>query len=349
MALLDFGKPGTPFTLQPNPDESFRGFVLRLAERNFLDTPVVLLRHVKGNGNWDFAHHQIAALALFAGCDVRALADIYVGMRRGPYGQVRYEGLPFRLTKPYFWVLNQTRVCPMCLDEAAYCRRIWDIALLSACPVHKVCLIEQCPHCGKALKWLRPGPGRCGCGFSLKKAKLVAAVPEALLWAELIGFTTGSVATVNSELYPVSLVDQLASLSVDGLLKCLWFFGKYMTPGMLYTGHAKRQPSVEEAGALCVAASSVLVGWPDHFIRAIEAQGHSIPKEMRAGRVQRLFGALHEYVVAEMQADELAFVPAAYERALRSFWKKQNWTFARLPDLTRHQLEFDFEAGQDDQ
>ncbi len=60
------------------------------------------------------------------------------------------------------------KLCPYCLTESAYCRKIWDWDLVKACYLHQCVLINKCPGCQKNIRWSRPVVTRCRCGFDFR-------------------------------------------------------------------------------------------------------------------------------------------------------------------------------------
>src|SRR5688500_7700139 len=53
-------------------------------------------------------------------------------------------------------VREKPKLCPACLSENSYCRKIWEISPVTACPVHECLLIQNCPECGRSVSWSRP-------------------------------------------------------------------------------------------------------------------------------------------------------------------------------------------------
>lgn len=91
------------------------------------------------------------------------------------------------------------RWCPHCLNDRkaegeVYASLVWEIGLVTACPVHGNALVGVCPHCGAGAA-KRAGrnlvyhtPGHCGhCGGWLGDAKTEPAGEEAIAKAKLIG------------------------------------------------------------------------------------------------------------------------------------------------------------------
>ena len=66
---------------------------------------------------------------------------------------------------------KSSRLCPACLAEKSYIRRIWEFAPITVCPFHKCLLMDFCPRCTKPLIWNRNSVSKCLCGFDLRNAE----------------------------------------------------------------------------------------------------------------------------------------------------------------------------------
>lgn len=64
-----------------------------------------------------------------------------------------------------------SRICPECLSEVRYYRKIWDLVFITACPHHKKLLVNTCSRCKNNINWNRNKIGFCSCGFDLKYAE----------------------------------------------------------------------------------------------------------------------------------------------------------------------------------
>lgn len=59
-------------------------------------------------------------------------------------------------------------VCPMCLAEKPYLRRIWSLKILDVCPTHRCDLVVFCPSCDQPPNWDRKSPEICQCKYDLR-------------------------------------------------------------------------------------------------------------------------------------------------------------------------------------
>ena len=75
------------------------------------------------------------------------------------------------------------RVCPECLIENQVWWALWDLNYVCACPKHAARLVNTCSSCGRQLRWNRPAPHLCKCGYDLRGIRCVRASDV------LVGFT----------------------------------------------------------------------------------------------------------------------------------------------------------------
>src|SRR5205807_2230131 len=61
--------------------------------------------------------------------------------------------------------LNPAKICPHCLREFGYVCRIWDLKIVTTCPLHKCLLLDECPNCRRTLPFLRSRLNICKCQY----------------------------------------------------------------------------------------------------------------------------------------------------------------------------------------
>ena len=151
--------------------------------------------------------------------------------------------------------LGVRRVCPACLEERLHHRACWDLALLTACPVHQIRLVERCPRCRRLFGW-NGDLARCRCGMVLAE---VAASPVSTRES----FVAGRTLELLAEARTAWLATSLAACDPADLLRLL------MCLGMFTTGWT-RQRRIEAlvsagpnavAGVVC-AGMAAFEDWP---------------------------------------------------------------------------------------
>ncbi len=156
-------------TFCPKVDESLRGYLLRLAENNCYHSILPMLK-VIGLNDFTFItstnKHIFESIATLTGVSIDQL------MSRA-YPSVSSK-LTFFLGHPLhrkFILLNNVRICPVCLKESPYCRIIWELSPVTTCPKHNCLLIESCPVCGTKISWRRSHVAICKCEYDFRSIK----------------------------------------------------------------------------------------------------------------------------------------------------------------------------------
>lgn len=236
----------------PDPEESLTGYALRVAERNGL----------RGFGQWlqvlghDCRTHVtkslVPDLVAMLGVSDDGLNAMAYDMEKADKtcwvrGDVR---LPWRDVSPRW-----ARLCPACVQETGRTRAIWDIWLVSACPVHAVQLVDCCPGCGWRLTWTRPGLARCKCGRELKPSDTKVADDAALVLASLIQHKLGW----GEMPAPKSVPAEIATLSQADLMDLIRYLALLAMPN----GKGARQKfEVNETHRLASSVGLAIVNWP---------------------------------------------------------------------------------------
>jgi hypothetical protein len=60
---------------------------------------------------------------------------------------------------------HRPKVCTACLIEYRYVRKIWDLTAVTACPIHKCLLLDECPKCSRRLPLTRRYLSICNCEY----------------------------------------------------------------------------------------------------------------------------------------------------------------------------------------
>lgn len=77
-------------------------------------------------------------------------------------------------------------VCPACMAESPYMRHHWEHAYVTACPKHKIQLVDTCNACGELLSPTRLFVGLCACSHDLGCMPKLTATKSQLWLSTLI-------------------------------------------------------------------------------------------------------------------------------------------------------------------
>ena len=177
MARFQLMAPLLPLRLRPFYDESLVGFLVRLAERNAHQTATWLLHQA---GIWTGS----VEISRMSGIDFPALGK-GLGVAPDEIKRLAYISVEMNRDRSFFGSslgadlisLNQRRFCPQCLQESGHHRAIWDINVVTVCPLHQVRLVNTCPSCCRKPGWIHVPLTKCSCGARFDKVEC-ACVPD---------------------------------------------------------------------------------------------------------------------------------------------------------------------------
>lgn len=209
-----------PNGLEPFRDESLAGFVMRVAANHGFTSPLEFLKPV----GRDFSTPGEVALL---GSGQRSLARYLCvspeELDRLSYGDRAERRVMGHQLHRDLMSFSGRKFCPLCMDDEPYHRVLWDLTLVTVCPVHAVRLLSHCHACGHALDW-RVGPlthcPSAACAADLRAAP-TTSVPE----SEMAGvravsrlIKTGRCEEFGSEIGKLSVNEQIYLMFCLGIL-----------------------------------------------------------------------------------------------------------------------------------
>jgi hypothetical protein len=170
------------FRARPKHDESYLGFLIRLAEINSYDTAYWILKaaHLPPEtfqGYCSFPSNPevgFLPLARLTGLNVKEITSLLY--RRNDSHGVNAFG--HRVSR-YVLTHHRCKVCPACLRQSNYRRKQWDFAVVTSCPIHRSMLMDECHACCKPITWgARAGVSLCPCGADWREGRM-SPLPDA--------------------------------------------------------------------------------------------------------------------------------------------------------------------------
>jgi hypothetical protein len=153
-------------------------------------------------------------------------------------------------------------VCPACLAESAYLRHQWEHTYVTACPQHRIQLVDRCEACEKHLSPERLYIGLCPCGHDLRSLPRAPATP-AQQWLSMLlagnDRQSGGMAPVLHDVDSNILVKAVRTL-------CLYADPKQPGAPRL----AALPKSVAEAVEFLAPLEALLADWPMGFRAHVE-------------------------------------------------------------------------------
>lgn len=312
---------------RPQPDESFTGFFIRLTELNDYDTPSWIfeaagLNHRLIHMGCSFAFDKSVDLSLLAqltGVEAHELmAMTYPSKNKS---DSVFMCSMFGMAVPKYVIrLRRCRICPLCLVESLYCRRIWDLAAATVCPLHKCQLVDECPKCKQRITWVRNKVAVCNCKYDWR-----SCVPEQVENSEL---------EVTKQIYKLcglpidgSTADKelngnpLLSLSLEHFLSALFFVasqyagitdtkGKFLAPSR----------SNSEIHSLITRAFKVFENWPDNYYSFLDWRRLNRNETRHVGGLRKDFGEYKSALYKQLSSVSLDFLRDSFEEYLRTRW-----------------------------
>jgi hypothetical protein len=308
---------------KPKTDENLLGYILRLSELNYCETPNWLLK-VCGIGNYygrigiSLLVETSKELSIFSRIinisetELLALAYKPINIKSRPDKNL-FLGWPI----PRYLIRSlHPKVCPGCLRESNYCRKIWDLAPVTACPIHKQMLLDKCPNCGKRIKWQRKRVSVCICKYDWRNyASDTVETPDLKVTLQiyricklLLGSNVDS-ASNNNPLLKKDLESFIASL----FLIASQYEGASNSMGTSIHQSVHNQ----QLHLLMCRAFSVFEGWPNSFYSYLDWL-----RERNNGSGEK-YGVVKDFggfFYRRMMSPEFGFIKEAFDEYLCTYW-----------------------------
>ena len=253
----------------PLAGESWRGYLLRLAEENGL-APLIDLRLVGGP---ERAVNDVAEAWLGQQYANAGVTTVMPRLRRSgpasPRDEVRFGS---QTIQPAYIRYQRCAVCPRCIASTGAVRATWELAAITVCVDHACWLVDQCPACEKSIKWRRQGVKLCSCGHDLSSihtenapSDVVALTAwiEQLVWNDLGHGALDAFPAVANQLRELSLT---RALSIFRLFANSRLFSHLPCPAISSPASAALYRDATIVSGVAAAFS----GWPRRFHQLLD-------------------------------------------------------------------------------
>lgn len=281
---------------KPYCDESFIGYVLRLTEQNVYES-ISWIFELAGV-NYEGAR-QGCMLAFEAPENLLGLVQL-AGINSTELCQLTYRRVSISDEVPLHYFFGQSvsqdlirtsrpKICPDCLSESPYCRRVWEFAAVTACPTHRRLLIDECPKCKRRISWSRKNVTVCSCKSDWRESPASPIVERELSLTHHIYQLFGlSVAGAN----PSKLTEPLSNLSLNDLMRILFFVaGQQRGLSASTSRHLVAAGKNQNFHSILTKAYSVFENWPANYFRFLDQRRVQERKVTRT--YQRMKSALY--------------------------------------------------------
>jgi hypothetical protein len=247
---------------KPKADESLMGYIIRLTEQNGYSSSSWIILSAGLTS-------KINRFCLFVCGPPESFRDLasYTGTTTSELSSATYDyhtfyGFPVPASSIRF---GDPKVCPACLSESLYCRRIWDLCAVTVCSRHKCLLMDQCPNCMEPISWLRNRVSVCRCEFDWREAEVrpVATSEMALTCHvhDLCGLPVDA-SIFRSQFHQSPFMN----LMLGNLLLVLFFLAGLYKGVSISTGrHLLPRGRNSDFHALLTNTYSVFEDWPNNF------------------------------------------------------------------------------------
>jgi len=260
---------------KPEVDESFLGYILRLTEKNLYETPSWILK-MAGLGDKEFRqnnslvfrpHENLDGLTQLVGVNVDGIAQLlYPPVAASDSTYLHYffgQPVPQDLIR-----LNRPKICPACLSESPYCRRVWEFSAVTACPTHRRLLIDECPKCKRRISWSRKNVTVCPCNFDWREFPTPSVAEQQLRLIchiyQLCGIPVAGVG-------PLKVPEPISRLSLNDLLRVLFFVaGQQRGISAATSRHLVAAGKSQNFHSILTEAYSVFEDWPTNYFRFLD-------------------------------------------------------------------------------
>jgi TniQ protein len=315
-------------TRGPEADESFFGYIVRLTERNFYESPSWILRlseldpaQLTTESAITFeSSKRLSGLSRLTGVNANELARITYGVAASPKSEPLYWFFN-QLVPQYVIRLKHPKICPECLAEAPYCRRIWDLSIFTTCPEHKRLLIDECPKCKKIISWARNSVSTCRCEFDWREIPKVSVKESELDLARHIYRLCG-LASRGGHISDPADQNPVLKLSLQDLLTALFFIaGQYQGLSSVTSKHLTTGGRNKDNHAHFIKAYSVFQDWPKNYYRFLnwrrtQERNVSPSKQRLKSTLYEAFGKFYIGLYNMLSASQFDFMRSEFSQYL---------------------------------
>jgi len=252
-------------TPKPNALESFRGYLLRLAETNGLSSPSPILK-LAGvtEGRMRCAEQPVEVLSLVTGHDIKLLAHLPLVHPVTNIQQVSGHAV----SKGYS-IMTKPKICPCCIKEQGYAPAYWDLIAVQGCYKHQHTLVSVCKVCEAELSWNRPGLLTCECGADLSELTGDPMGQEELEFLRIIDAKFNGLILKDSESITGLPFKHLTEISLSTILAIVHAIGSM---DLLIENKVVRAMVCTNKDEVKYALE-VLKDWPNNFFKFLHRLG----------------------------------------------------------------------------
>lgn len=299
-------------------DESLRGFLTKIATLNRCYQPIDIQKKVEVNKG-----HNLNNLFMINNKVSLKLCSDRTGILENTLlkGTFNLEiGNFFACDKDINYLkmkgLNcfNTKVCPLCLDEANYFRKIWDVNIVTSCPIHGCLLLDRCFNCNEKISPYSLPLCFCKCGKRLSNFKGDVIVTsktrmDKFLYEKFMGNENNEENTPLVQLNVFSII-----VLIMRIANCLSIY--YYNRRLAFQGM-----NLIEINEVIDQSFEMFCEWPKNFNIFLE---NLVNDQKRTGflGVKEIFRNLYKVLYEDINTEPYLFIHQIFEDFLYSNWEK---------------------------
>ncbi|MCA1633208.1 MAG: TniQ family protein [Acidobacteria bacterium] len=220
---------------------------------------------------------------------------------------------------------RSVKICSECLRESPYCRRIWEMSLVTVCPNHLCLLLDECPRCKKRIHCLRNSVCVCSCDFDWREYTAPSVDEFGVALSRrihlLCGLNVSTDGLLKAEQSPI------AGLGLRDLTSAVIFIaGQHQGLSGATGKKFARGMSNKVQHALYTRAYSVFWDWPNNFYEFLDwrrsrESAKFAGQDLSKTGLCRDFGNFYSGLYRYFSSSEFDFLRAAFGEYLLCRWE----------------------------
>ncbi|MFC0414172.1 TniQ family protein [Cytobacillus solani] len=264
----------------PYTYESFEGYILRLTHENNYDSSVWIYQLIKQVGKNKYTTKQ-------SSLNEKINSLSMIGLKHEEI-QILNWGLEYdNVVSTFYRQSFKCKICPLCLNENGYYSELWNYLFVTSCPKHKCLLVVNCQKCDRYLTWSRGHLFKCGCGFDIRKSKIINSNEANNEFSSLVSTKLYNNAIFTNEVNP------LYNINNENIFRLINFFAmRVFRNGKSIRKLPLTKMENEEIDRIVSDVFNIFTDWPNNYFLFLD----SIENDVKKG-VVRKFGSFYRNIL----------------------------------------------------
>ncbi|MGE7823326.1 TniQ family protein [Paenibacillus sp. NPDC093718] len=287
----------------PYEDESLTGYILRLSIANYYPSLKYIYDELSVFQNKRIFSYYLDTLML-DDCDLAKLSALAGSsldiLRNLMFCEVDKANQMYVYNKSVFSLTAictlKAKLCPLCLKENEYIRKIWGLVNVTACPYHKVMMVDQCQNCSKKILWTQSNIFMCSCGHSHKNSKVEIAGEACISISEYVYQECGLLSKNLS--LPIDLIN------LNTMNNVILFFAKHIGDFKNLSQLSGINSLIKDFAILQKQVFDLFKAWPQGFYESwINKE-----RDNKIVNIKRLWAILESFILKFLKIERTPIV-----------------------------------------